>query len=154
MTNVIRQSYPQIPTTQQHLVYVDITNAVSLAWKMVTLNAPFIVCQPKKYLSKWQEKHAFAFTASQGPYILTYHRPLVLNIAKRQTVVFGKVGSRDPQEGEEYTNVATIDDLTCSLVSAGSAQAKIPVPSNKFRDTSIEARTPSSFGSATTGMRI
>lgn len=133
---------------------MDIANAVSLAWKMVTLNAPFIVCQPKKYLSQWQEKHAFAFTASQGPYILTYHRPLVLNIAKRQTVVAGKVGSRDPQEGEEYTNIITIDDMTYSLTSAGSTGAMIPVPPNQFRDTSTEPRTPSSITSATTGMDI
>lgn len=154
MTNVICQSYPQIPITQQNLVFVDIANAVSLAWKMVTLNAPFIVCQPKKYLSEWQEKHAFAFTPPQGPYILTYHRPLVLNIAKKQAVVLGKVGNRVPQEGDEYANIPTIDDLTCSLASTGSEQAKIPIPPSQFRDTSTEPRTPSSITSATTGMYI
>ena len=82
------------------------TEAVHLAWDMVTLVPPALICQPSQYHEEWHEKRVTYWSETFSPHPLIYFRPVLLFSALGHVGYKGEVGNvseraEDMKRGEE-----------------------------------------------------
>lgn len=57
----------------------DASNAVQIAWDMLTLNTPLVPCTPQTYSSAWHEVYGPQWNDRNSKTPLIYFRPLLLH---------------------------------------------------------------------------
>ena len=82
------------------------TEAVNLAWDMVTLVPPALVCQPSQYHEEWHEKRVTYWKEESLHRLLIYFRPVLLFSALGHVGYKGEVGNvseraEDMRRGDE-----------------------------------------------------
>ena len=75
----------------------DVEDAISVAWDMLTLVPPAILCTPEKYLGRWHDVNGKQ-CVKRGYYKLSYYRPLMLYDAHGSTAVRAIVGKEASSE--------------------------------------------------------
>ena len=84
------------------------TEAVHLAWDMVTLVPPALICQPSQYHEEWHEKRITYWSEESLLHVhpLIYFRPVLFFSALGHVGYKGEVGNvserpEDMKKGEE-----------------------------------------------------
>ena len=83
----------KLPTT--HTAYLDelVADATRVAWDMLTLVPPAILCTPEKFSEDWHEVVGKPCVKGSH-YKLSYYRPLMLYHAHGPVAVKGIVGKK------------------------------------------------------------
>ena len=66
-----------IPNAKPEKLAEDSSIAVQIAWDMLMLQPPEIVCMPEKYSKAWHEDYGQAWDSSKPSHPHTYFRPLL-----------------------------------------------------------------------------
>lgn len=99
-----------LPNASPELITAYVSGAIRVAWKMLTLNPPAIICKPKKYSERWHEEFRKKWHEDYRHYNLVYYRPVMLYGAGGTVAVKGKVG-----------NKLTVDSKDCVKAGEGSS---------------------------------
>ena len=70
-----------------------VDKAVHLAWDMVTLVPPAVVCQPSWYHEEWHEKSITYWSENSSPHPLIYIRPVLFSSALGHVGCKGIIGN-------------------------------------------------------------
>ena len=70
-----------------------VDKAVHLAWDMVTLVPPAVVCQPSQYCEEWHEKRITYWSEESLPHPLIYIRPVLFFSALGHVGCKGIIGN-------------------------------------------------------------
>ena len=76
MVRKVKLRYQTSGLPDLHFLSV-IDNAVSIAWKLLTLLPPAVLCTPEKFFEKWQSVCDFP-DGKNHYFTLRYYRPLML----------------------------------------------------------------------------
>ena len=91
-------------------LHEDASTAVQIAWDMLMLKPPAIVCLPKKYTKAWHQDYGPLWNDRKPPEPLFYLRPLLLYGAGGSVATKALVGNRSPSTNERVSNCS----LTCT----------------------------------------
>ena len=87
----------ELPTTHTEPLSRAVAEATGMAWDMLTLVPPAILCTPEKYSEDWQE--VVSKSCVEGDhYTLSYYRPLMLFHAHGPVAVKAIVGKKFSSE--------------------------------------------------------
>ena len=86
MQRLLKKAPPQA-------VQKKVASAIQIAWEMLTLDPPAIVCKPERYTNAWHMKIGKKWKSHQF-YDLVYYRPVMLYGAGSSVAVKGKVGNK------------------------------------------------------------
>ena len=87
----------QLSTTDIPLLNNIVAEATSVAWEMLTLVPPVILCTPEKFSNNWHEVVGKPCVKG-GYYKLSYYRPLMLYHAHGHVAVKAIVGKKTSSE--------------------------------------------------------
>ena len=82
-----------------------VDKAVHLAWDMVTVVPPAVVCQPSQYCEEWHEKRIAYWSENSSPHPLIYIRPVLFFSA------LGHIGYRGIIGNSTTTNMKIVQHI-------------------------------------------
>ena len=105
MTELVNQQYREKHQTEhlQHSFLPVIQDSASVAWDMLTLFPPAVLCTPEKYHEEWHDKVG-SLGDRKRYYKLVYYRPLMLNHAHgsvAEKAIVKRLASSEPTPNED-----------------------------------------------------
>lgn len=75
-----------------------VEEAVHLAWNMLTLVPPALLCQPTDYKEEWHEKRITSWNKEATPDPVVYFRPVLFYSARSHIGFKGAIGNSQPKD--------------------------------------------------------